>query len=79
MRGPRAKSFRPKPTVEVDPDELLKLLDHVESHVRWASVSMVDKTRYYNGAHALWAVVHRIAGDHKQADELKSKIAWPAR
>lgn len=54
--------------VEVDPEELLRLLDHVDSLVRFCSCHMPDVDRYHRGGHALWAVANRIAGKDADAD-----------
>lgn len=65
-----AKSER----VTVDRRELLHLLDHVDSLVRYCSVSMMDVARYDAGANALWAVVWRLKGDDATADKLAAKV-----
>jgi hypothetical protein len=54
----------------VDRDELLHLLDHVDSLVRFCSVSVIDVGRYTRGSTAMWAVVHRLAGNDEMADRL---------
>ena len=65
--------------VTVDRRELLKLLDHVDSLVCFCSVNMPDVGRYYDGGNALWAVVHRLAGDDETADKLIAKIGREGR
>ncbi|MBD8902815.1 hypothetical protein [Methylobacterium bullatum] len=65
--------------VTVDRRELLKLLDHVDSLVCFCSVNMNDVGRYYDGGNALWAVVHRLAGDNEAADRLIAKIGHEGR
>ncbi len=54
--------------VEVDKDELLELLDHVNDAICFCAVSMPDTDRYHRAGNAMWAVVHRIAGDDAAAD-----------
>jgi hypothetical protein len=65
--------------VTVDRRELLRLLDHVESLVRYCCVAMPDVARYEAGGNALWAVVWRLAGDNQKADELAAKVPPVAR
>ena len=60
--------------VTVNRDELLGLLDHVDSLVRWCSVSMDDTARYYRGGNAMWAIAHRLTGNDEMADELIRKL-----
>ena len=56
--------------VTVDREELLGLLDHVESLARFCAVHMPDVARYDRGSRALWAVVWRLAGEEEKADGL---------
>lgn len=65
--------------VTVDRREHLRLLDHVESLVRFCSVAMPDVPRFDAGSNALWAVVWRLAGDDQKADELAAKVPPVAR
>lgn len=65
--------------VTVDQAELLGLLDHVESLVRFCSTHMPDVARYDAGAAALWTVVHRIAGNDTIADKLARKVPTKVR
>lgn len=55
-------------------NEILKLLDDVDSLVRYCSSSMPDVNRYYRGANAMWAVAWKIAGDHDKAAECQREI-----
>lgn len=65
----------PRPAnVTVDRDEILGLLDHVDSLVRFCAVHMADLARYNRGSKAMWAVARRIAGDNEIADRLINEI-----
>lgn len=57
-------------TAGLDRRELLRLLDHVESLVRWCSVSMLDVPRFTRGETAMWAIAHRLAGKDEIANKL---------
>ena len=57
--------------------EMLALLDHTDSLVRFCSVSGIDRQRYYDGGNAFWSVVYRIAGDDAAADRLRDKVGVP--
>lgn len=61
--------------IEIDQEEILKLLDHVNELVTFASVAMPSVNRYNVGSKAFWAVVHRIAGHDKMARKLERKLA----
>jgi hypothetical protein len=60
--------------VTVDRDELLGLLDHVDSLVRFCAVHMPDVARYTRGGKAIWAVAQRLAGNNEIADGLINEI-----
>ena len=64
-------------------DEILEMMDHVDSLARFCSVAMPDVPRYYRGANALWAVVWKICGDEQKSlackKELEEWVADPAR
>lgn len=55
-------------------NDILKLLDEVDSLVRYCSGNMPDVNRYYRGANAMWAVAWKIAGEAEKAAECQREI-----
>jgi hypothetical protein len=58
---------------QLDRKELLRLLDHTDSLIRWCSVNGPGGPRYARGANAMWAVAHRLAGNDEAADHLMAE------
>ncbi|KXV05748.1 hypothetical protein [Acetobacter malorum] len=67
------KNKRKNASVRINRQRALKLLDIVDTSIRWASVSMVDKDRYYAAGNAMWSLAYMISGDRSQADRLERK------
>ncbi|AQT06493.1 hypothetical protein [Acetobacter persici] len=67
------KNKRKNASVRINQQRALKLLDIVDTSIRWASVSMVDKDRYYAAGNAMWSLAYLISGDRSQADRLERK------
>ncbi|MFT8439854.1 hypothetical protein [Acetobacter fabarum] len=53
--------------------QALELLDLVDESIRWSSVSMPDKERYYAAGNAMWSLAHMIAGNQGISDRLSRR------
>lgn len=73
MCGLRKNRNRKNSSVRINRDNALELLDLVHESIRWSSVSMPDKERYYAAGNAMWALAHMIAGNQGISDQLSRK------
>lgn len=67
------KRSRKAAFVRINRAQALELLDLVDESIRWSSVSMPDKERYYAAGNAMWSLAHMIAGNQGISDRLSRR------
>lgn len=73
MSGIMKGRNRKNASVRINRDHALELLDLVDESIRWSSVSMPDKERYYAAGNAMWSLAHMIAGNQGISDRLSRR------